>query len=453
MSTEPQPLSTIDDTQRAFMDGLTTSEALTTACLERIADPNGEGSVTFLETYREQALAAARAADLLRRSGIPQGPLAGIPVSVKDVFDIRNSRTMAGSKVLEDTLPAGSDSTVVTRLRSAGAIIVGRTNMSEFAYTGLGLNPHYGTPRSPFERDPGRVAGGSSSGSAVSVSDSMSVASIGTDTGGSGRIPAAFCGIVGYKPTQNLIPLDGVFPLAPSFDTVSPMARSVDDCRLLACVLSGQPFRRHARPVRSIRLGLATGLPMEDLEGDVQETFQAALERLRGEGVAIEPVSDVDWEKPARLLKEGMVTAVEGLVSQGSLFARRDEYDPRVAERLETGLEVPAHRYAGALREIHELRRTISSALMPYSAVILPTVPILPPLIDELRDREPFFAANAKVLRNTMIANILNLCAISLPIRLPVGMMLMGRPGCDQELFDIAEALEPLLSGSPVARV
>jgi aspartyl-tRNA(Asn)/glutamyl-tRNA(Gln) amidotransferase subunit A len=413
-------------------------------------DPEGEGSRTFLEVYEHRAMAAARAADLRRGAGLSQGPLAGIPLSVKDAFDVAGSRTRAGSTVLADVRPAKQDSVAVARLRAAGAIIVGRTNMSEFAFTGLGLNPHYGSPRSPFERTRGRVAGGSSSGSAVSVCDGMALASIGTDTGGSGRIPAAFCGIVGYKPTRGRIPLDGVFPLAASFDTVSPMARSVRDCRLLASVLSAQIVPSAPCAADTIRLGLATGFPMDGLEAGVAEAFQEALAYLKARGIRIEPVQGIDWRLPSELMREGMITAVEALAAHGKLFERCDAYDPRVAERLEAGLAVPAHVYVSVLQRIVKLRQAISLPLAGFSAVIMPTVAVLPPLIEGLETSGGFMDANAKVLRNTMIANVLDLCAISLPIsqpgKPPVGAMLMGAHGGDAALLNVAETVERLLT-------
>jgi len=193
--------------------GKTTSQALVEDALTRIAVPSGEGARVFLRTHRESALAEAKASDALRAHGIVPSPLAGIPVSVKDLFDVAGDITRAGSKVLADAAPATADATAVRRLRQAGAIIVGRTNMVEFAFSGLGLNPHYGTPKNPWDRATGRIPGGSSSGAAVSVSDGMAAMGLGTDTGGSVRIPAALCGLAGFKPTARRISKDGTFPL------------------------------------------------------------------------------------------------------------------------------------------------------------------------------------------------------------------------------------------------
>jgi len=217
----------------------TTSQALVEDALTRIAAPSGEGARAFLRTHRESALAAAKASDALRAHGIVPSPLAGIPVSVKDLFDVAGDITRAGSRVLAGSAPAKADATAVRRLRQAGAIIVGRTNMVEFAFSGLGLNPHYGTPKNPWDRATGRIPGGSSSGAAVSVADGMAAMGLGSDTGGSVRIPAALCGLTGFKPTARRIPTDGAFPLSTTLDSIGPIARSVACCALVDAILAG----------------------------------------------------------------------------------------------------------------------------------------------------------------------------------------------------------------------
>jgi len=236
-------------------NGLTSSRELTEAALAQIADPAGEGARTFVKVYGDSARAAADAQDRLRKAGYIASPLAGLPVSLKDLFDVSGERTLAGSKALADSPPAVHDAPVVSRLRAAGAVLIGRTNMTEFAFSGVGINPHYGTPGNPYDRR--LIPGGSSSGAAVSVSDGGAVIAIGTDTGGSVRIPAALCGIVGFKPTQERIPRDGVTPLSTTLDSIGPLANSVACCAVADAILAGEPpIVPPAIPVESLRLGV-----------------------------------------------------------------------------------------------------------------------------------------------------------------------------------------------------
>src|ERR1700726_287341 len=218
-------------------DGRTTSRELVEAALAQITDPAGEGARTFVKVYAERARAAADAQDQLRKAGYTASPLAGLPVSLKDLFDVAGERTLAGSKALDDTPPAQCDAAIVARLRAAGAVLIGRTNMTEFAFSGVGINPHYGTPGNPYDQR--LIPGGSSSGAAVSVSDGGAVVAIGTDTGGSVRIPAALCGVVGFKPTQKRIPRDGVTPLSTTLDSIGPLANSVACCAVADAVMAG----------------------------------------------------------------------------------------------------------------------------------------------------------------------------------------------------------------------
>lgn len=219
--------------------GQVRSRELVEGCLAEIAIPEGEGSRTFTQVYADAARRAADAEDACRRSGRPGGPLGGVPVSIKDLFDVAGEATAAGSVVLADAVLARADASVVRRLREAGAVLMGRTNMTEFAYSGLGLNPHYGTPRNPYDRATGRIPGGSSSGAAVSVSDGMAAVAIGSDTGGSVRIPAALCGLTGFKPTARRVPMAGVLPLSPSLDSIGPIGLTVACCARVDAVLAG----------------------------------------------------------------------------------------------------------------------------------------------------------------------------------------------------------------------
>src|SRR5947199_4793372 len=240
-------------------NGRTSARKLVDACLAKIGDQAGEGARTFIHVDAEAAIEAAEAMDRLREVKAAPSPFAGIPVSIKDLFDIRGQVTRAGSRALEDSAPAEADATVVARLRRAGFVVIGRTNMTEFAYSGIGINPHYGTPKGAWNRDQGHVPGGSSSGAAVSVVDGMAHAALGTDTGGSCRIPAAWNGIVGFKPTQRRVPLDGAVPLSSSLDSIGPIARSVACCAAMDAVLAGEPLAQlRARPVKGMRLAVPT---------------------------------------------------------------------------------------------------------------------------------------------------------------------------------------------------
>src|SRR5215213_3452856 len=270
-------------------NGRTTARKIVDSCLARIADKSGEGARAFIHVDAEAAIEAAEAMDRLRQVNAAPSPFAGIPVSIKDLFDIRGQVTRAGSRALEDSAPAEADAPVVARLRRAGFVVIGRTNMTEFAYSGIGINPHYGTPKSVFNRSVGHVPGGSSSGAAVSVADRMAHGALGTDTGGSCRIPAAYNGIVGFKPTQARVPLEGGVPLSFSLDSFGPLARTVDCCAVLDAVLADEQVRPlQPRPVKGMRLAVPTTIALDDLDDEVATTFEHALETLARQGASIE---------------------------------------------------------------------------------------------------------------------------------------------------------------------
>src|SRR5437763_5689918 len=271
--------------------GATSARKLVEECLARIADPAGEGPRAFIHVDKDAAIEAADAMDRLRKVDAAPSRFAGIPVSVKDLFDIKGQVTRAGSRALEDSAPAEADAPVVSRLRRAGFIVIGRTNMTEFAYSGIGINPHYGTPKGAWNRSVGHVPGGSSSGAAVSIADGMAYGALGTDTGGSCRIPAAYNGIVGYKPTQRRVPLDGGVPLSSSLDSFGPLARTAACCAVLDAVLAGEavvPLR--PRPIKGMRLAVPTTVALDDLDDAVARTFERALATLSRQGALIERI-------------------------------------------------------------------------------------------------------------------------------------------------------------------
>src|SRR6185312_9655690 len=285
MST-PSAVPTVASLAAALASGKTTSRELVEAALDRIADPAGEGRRCFLRVYAENARAAADAQDRLRNAGYVASPLAGLPVSIKDLFDVAGERTLAGSRALDDAPPAAADAPVVARLRAAGAVLIGRTNMTEFAFSGVGINPHYGTPGNPYDRK--LIPGGSSSGAAVSVSDGGAVVTIGTDSGGSVRIPAALCGIVGFKPTQNRIPRDGVTPLSTTLDSIGPLANSVACCAVADAVMAGEPpIAPPPIPAAGLRLGVPQSYVLDDLAAEVANAFADACSMLSRVGARI----------------------------------------------------------------------------------------------------------------------------------------------------------------------
>ena len=433
----------------------TTSQALVEDALTRIAAPSGEGARVFTRTHRESALAEAKASDALRAYGIVPSPLAGIPVSVKDLFDVAGDITRAGSKALADAAPAAADATVVRRLRQAGAIIVGRTNMVEFAFSGLGLNPHYGTPKNPWDRTTGRIPGGSSSGAAVSVSDGMAAMGLGTDTGGSIRIPAALCGLTGFKPTARRIPKDGTFPLSTSLDSVGPIARSVACCALVDSVLAGEaPQVPPALPLKGLRLGVVQDYVLEDLDAGVAAAFGKALTRLSAAGASVTEVRFPALLRLPQINRKGGLVVAEAYAIHRDLIARRQaDYDPRVASRILRGADVSADYYIELLNERAAMIAESARLSAPYDALLMPTVAMVAPAIAPLEaDDQLYGKTNMAILRNPAAVNFLDGCALSIPCHAPgeapVGLMVVGQAGEDRSLLAVGLALEAALQST-----
>jgi aspartyl-tRNA(Asn)/glutamyl-tRNA(Gln) amidotransferase subunit A len=435
--------------------GRTSARALVEACLARIEDEHGEGARALVHVDREAALRAADAMDGLRAAGAAPSRFAGIPISIKDLFDIQGQVTRAGSTVLADAPPATSDAVAVSRLRRMGFVLIGRTNMTEFAYSGLGLNPHHGTPRNAWQRDVGRVPGGSSSGAAISVTDGMAHAALGTDTGGSCRIPAAFNGIVGYKPTARRVPLAGALPLSGSLDSIGPIARSVDCCAILDAILADEPVRPLAeRSLKGLRLAIPTNLVFHDIDPDVGAAFDAAVERLAAAGAGIERIAVPEFDEVAGINAKGGFTASESFAwHRGLLAEKRDGYDPRVSVRIARGEGMSAADYIEILQLRAGLIARATERLAGYDGLVMPTVPVVAPRIADLETDEAFGKTNLVVLRNSTLINMIDGCAISLPIQdagsAPVGLMLAGVAGADRRILEIASAIELLFKGQP----
>jgi aspartyl-tRNA(Asn)/glutamyl-tRNA(Gln) amidotransferase subunit A len=428
--------------------GRTSARKLVEECIARIADPAGEGQRAFIHVDKDAALEAADAMDRLRKAHAAPSRFAGIPVSVKDLFDIKGQVTRAGSRALEDSAPADKDAPVVARLRRAGFVVIGRTNMTEFAYSGIGINPHYGTPKSAWQRSIGHVPGGSSSGAAVSVADRMAYGGLGTDTGGSCRIPAAYNGIVGYKPTQRRIPLDGGVPLSFSLDSYGPLANSVQCCATLDAVLADEPAPHlQPRPIKGMRLAVPATVALDDLDEAVARTFERALERLSRAGALIEHIEVPEF------LDVGVMNARGGFAASESyawhrylLTSKGDVYDPRVSVRILRGEGLSAADYIDLLNARRSLIARIAVRLAPYDALVMPTTSNTPPKIADLADDKAFTAANLRSLRNCTLINMIDGCAISLPAQregdVPVGLMLASTGGADRRIFELAAGME-----------
>ncbi|MGE0563822.1 MAG: amidase [Pseudolabrys sp.] len=420
------------------------------AALAKIADPYGEGTRACLTVYRDQAIAAADAADARARQGISLGALDGAIVTVKDLFDVAGEVTRAGSKVLDkEGKIAETDAPVVQRLRAAGAVILAKTNMTEFAFSGVGANPHYGTPGNPADRK--RVPGGSTSGGAVAVADGMCAITIGSDTGGSTRIPAALCGIVGYKPSKQRIPTDGAFPLSQTMDSIGPMAKSVADCAAADTVLAAEtPRHLEPTPLAGLRIGVAQGAPLDDLDDTVGKRFPHTLDLLEKAGARLSHETLTQLDAMAEVNKRGGIVPAEGYAVHRERIARaRDGIDPFIAVRIERAAKISSADYIAMCNARAALVADMDARLADVDVLALPTTPIVAPTIDEMLDAETFGRKNALLLRNTSIGNFFDLCAISLPMPgsgLPCGLMLMARNGQDQRLMRIAAAVERLFN-------
>jgi aspartyl-tRNA(Asn)/glutamyl-tRNA(Gln) amidotransferase subunit A len=421
--------------------------------LARIADPKGEGARACLAVYAESARADADASDARIRAARPLGPLDGKIVTIKDLFDVKGEVTRAGSRVLaEEGLVAAADAPVVRRLRAAGAVIVGKTNMSEFAFSGVGSNPHFGTPGNPFDR--ARVPGGSTSGGAVAVADGMCEIAIGTDTGGSTRIPAALCGIVGWKPSKQRVPTEGAFPLSFTLDSIGPMAKSVADCALADAVMAGETARElEPAALAGLRIGVLHGMPFEAIDRATSEAWETAMKLLGRTGAHL---SD---ERTALLDEMAQINAKGGFAPSEAFAIHRDRLkergagvDPTIRMRIERGGGVTAADYVDMVLGRRRLVQAMDSRLEPFDALALPTVPIVAPTIAEVAAPEEFGRKNALLLRNTAMVNFFDLCAVSLPLprrgALSSGLMLVGRNGEDRRLLRIAAAVENCLAAA-----
>jgi aspartyl-tRNA(Asn)/glutamyl-tRNA(Gln) amidotransferase subunit A len=432
--------------------GRTSSRTLVEEALARIADPAGEGTRAFLKVYADAARAEADHADRLRAAGVVRSAVDGLPVSVKDLFDVGGDVTRAGSRILADAPAAKADAPAVARLRAAGAIVIGRTNMVEFAFGGLGLNPHYGTPKNAFDRRTGRVPGGSSSGAGVAVADGMGVMGLGSDTRGSVRVPAAFNGVVGFKSTARRISRDGAFPLSYTLDSVGPIANSVACCAAYDAVLAANgagPLQQW--PVKGLRLLVPQSALLEDLDEHVARGFAAALSRLSAAGAQIVELAVPALDRSDVYFKGGGFAGAEAAAIHRPWVDRVGEYDSRVGKRIALGNQMSGADYV----ELGLIRATFIGAmealLAPYDALLMPTVPCIAPTIAEVdASDDAYFRWNLRALRNCGLMNFLDACAVTLPCQpageAPVGLSVCGVAMSDRRTLAVAAAVERALA-------
>ena len=439
-------LPDLSTTRRAIRAGLTSADAE----MDRAIAVSVSNSCTnaFLKTFGESARIQSRDSDL---AGLR---LAGLAVSVKDLFDVQDQATTAGSIVLSDAAPARQDCPAVARLKSAGGVLIGRTNMSEFAFSGVGTNPHYGTPANAAAADVPRIPGGSSSGAAVSVATGAAFIGLGSDTGGSIRIPAALNGIVGFKSTARLVPTRGAVPLSTTLDTVCALTRSVSDAIMAHEVLAARTVTRSNAPLTGYRLAVARNFMQDGLDSTVAAAFQCSLDRLRAAGAVVEDIDLTELNELATLQAMGGFSAAESYAWHRTLLKNHaDQYDPRVALRIQRGASMAASDYIDLIHARADWVTRMNVKLQRFDAVLSPTVPIVAPPIAQVapgveRD-EAFFKVNGQLLRNTNVVNMLDGCAISIPCHnpdeLPVGLMIWHGALRDDAILNIALQTEHLL--------
>ena len=417
---------------------------------------------TYVQLSVHAATAMAVGVDAARAAGAPLPPLAGLAVSIKDLFDVHGEVTAAGSKALATQPPAAQDCPAVARLRAAGAALLGRTNMSEFAFSGVGINPHHGTPANPatvlIDPTTSRIPGGSTSGGAVSVATGAAWAALGSDTGGSIRIPAALQGLVGFKNTARLTPTAGAIPLSTTLDTACAITRSVRDAVLLHAVLARRGVTPVQRPLRHLRFGVPATLMLNGLDATVSAAFSRAIKLLRDAGAQVEDIALPLLADVSRINAGGGFAPVEAWAWHRHLLAEHEvQYDPRVAQRIRRGAQMSGADYVDLLTARQAWIVQMFDAMQAFDAMLSPTVPcIAPALAPLLASDEAFFGTNSALLRNPSVVNLLDGCALSLPCHAPgewpVGLMVWSGAMCDDAVLGaslaIEAALAPMRAGS-----
>jgi aspartyl-tRNA(Asn)/glutamyl-tRNA(Gln) amidotransferase subunit A len=435
---------------QACFDTSTTATQRVASALEGAASPAAQH--VFTQLYADAARASAQQRDAEAQAGRSLGVLHGVCITLKDNIDVAGETTMAGGVVCAGETPALHDAPVLQRLREAGAVVLGKTNMSEFAFSGVGINPHHGTPANPADTAHARVPGGSSSGAAVSVALGLAEVGIGTDTGGSIRIPAALCGLVGYKSTQARIPCTGVMELSRTLDTIGNITRSVRACLAVDAVLSQQALPTDATDLRGLRFAVPQTLMMDGVDATVAQAFARTLRRISEAGAQVVEIPFTALGDIAALSMPGGFSPIESFAAHHARLERgANQIDHRVVARMMLGKGISAQDYL----ELHNRRHAWISAaqqtLQGFDAMLCPTVPMVSPLIEPLlKDDEAFFKVNRLLLRNPSTINYMDGCAWSLPCHeageLPVGLMVSSVAGQDAHLARVALALENLIN-------
>ncbi|MBN3003457.1 hypothetical protein JW897_06875 [Chromobacterium alkanivorans] len=433
---------------RELLLGNISSVALTKQALDAIASHQKAGGAAFTQVNAKTALAAARQLDAAR---LYPTPLAGLPLTISDGFDVQGQVTRAGSAALQSNPPASQDAAVVSTLRAAGAVLLARANMSEFSHSGLGLNPHHGTPLNPG--DPARVAGGSSSGAAVSVALGMSAAALVADSSGSARIPAAFCGLVGFKATATLMPLQGCLSLSPSLDSVGMLAHSTSCCSVLNAVLTGGWMPAHVRraqppDLQRRRLYVTEDYLAEQLDPAVAQAFDTALTRLSKAGARIVRFDFPELRRISDMNAQGGQIAAEAWRWYRARLEGEDggRCDPRIAKLIRQGANQSAVDYQDLLEQRRMLQDVAAHRLSMADAWLMPTVPILPPTLAQLEDDDAYTRLNRLVQRNSAVVNLLDGCALSLPLTSQIGLSVCGLHGRDTHILKLAAGIEATLA-------
>jgi aspartyl-tRNA(Asn)/glutamyl-tRNA(Gln) amidotransferase subunit A len=435
---------------QACFDTSTSATQRVAHALEGATQPSAQH--VFTRLYEEVAKATAQQRDEQTQAGRTLGALHGVCVTLKDNLDVAGQTTMAGGVVCAGEAPAQQDALVVQRLRDAGAVVLGQTNMSEFAFSGVGINPHHGTPANPADAVTVRVPGGSSSGAAVSVALGLAEVGIGTDTGGSIRIPAALCGLVGYKSTQARIPCAGVMELSRTLDTVGSITRSVQACLAVDAVLSHQPLPTEAADLRGLRFAVPQTLMMDDVDATVANAFARTLRRIREAGAQVVEIPFQALGDIAALSMPGGFSPIEGYAAHHARLERGShQIDPRVVARMALGKGISAQDYLELHNRRHAWIAAAEQTLHGFDAMLCPTVPIVAPLTEPLlNDDEAFFKVNRLLLRNPAAINYMDGCAWSLPCHvpgeLPVGLMVSGLAWQDAHLARVVVALERFIN-------
>ena len=435
---------------QACFDTSTTATKRVASALVGAASPAAQH--VFTQLYADDARTSAQRCDTKAQVGHSLGALHGVCITIKDNIDVAGETTMAGGVVCSGEATALHDAPVLQRLRDAGAVVLGKTNMSEFAFSGVGINPHHGTPANPADTSHARVPGGSSSGAAVSVALGLAEVGLGTDTGGSIRIPAALCGLVGYKSTQTRIPCTGVMELSRTLDTVGSITRSVRACLAVDAVLSQQPLPTDAANLRGLRFSVPQTLMMDDVDATVAQAFARTLQRISEAGAQVVEIPFTALGDIAALSMPGGFSPIESYAAHHARLERgAHQIDHRVVARMMLGKGISAQDYLELHNRRHAWIAAAQQTLQGFDAMLCPTVPMVAPLTEPLlKDDEEFFKVNRLLLRNPSAINYMDGCAWSLPCHetgeLPVGLMVSGLAGQDAHLARVALALENLMN-------